>query len=207
MIEVTINLDDQQTKTFNFPENWDEVTVKQFCKLSKLHSNENQLMGAVNMISAISDIDTGILFDMDVDDFRNLASTASFITQEVTRTDTEFIEINGEKYFLYTDFNKLTTGEVITVETLIDGSGGDLYSVMGDILCVFLRKKNEDGTFEKFNTNMLKRKEMFLELPISQIYHIFAFFLDGNNSSINNMKGYTRNNDQSTTPKEDLQNG
>jgi hypothetical protein len=204
MIEVKIEAEDK-SHVYSFPENWDEVTVKQFVRLYQSNNpNNNELMGAVTLISAISNIPEGLLMQMDINDFKNLSTKANFIAQEVERTDVDYIELEGDRYYLYTEFNKLTTGEVITIETILEGSQYDIYKVMGDLLCLFLRKKDEQGKFEKFSTDMFKRKEMFMDVPISNIYHVFGFFLDGRNSSQSNMKDYTKNNNQSTTQKEDL---
>jgi hypothetical protein len=204
MIEVKIEAEDK-SHIYSFPENWNEVTVKQFVRLYQSNNpNNNELMGAVTLISAISNIPEGLLMQMDINDFKNLSTKANFIAQEVEKTDVDYIELEGDRYYLYTEFNKLTTGEVITIETILEGSQYDIYKVMGDLLCLFLRKKDEQGKFEKFSTDMFKRKEMFMDVPISNIYHVFGFFLDGRNSSQSNMKDYTKNNNQSTTPKEDL---
>lgn len=204
MVEVNIEIDDV-TKTYNIPTSWDEVSVRQFTQLYRFkNENSNELLGAVNLISAISDIDTSILLQMDIDDFKKLTTQVEFITTEVPKVSVDYLEIGEDKYYLYTDFNKLTTGEVITLETILESSNFDVHKVMSDLLCLFLRKKDGDK-FEKFTTDMLKRKEMFLELPVSQVYHVFGFFLNGGNSSPNNTKDSTRNNDQSTTHKEDLQ--
>lgn len=204
MVEVNIEIDDV-TKTYNIPTSWDEVSVRQFTQLYKFkNENSNELLGAVNLISAISDIDTSLLLQMDIDDFKLLTTQVEFVTTEVPKVNVDYLEIGEDKYYLYTDFNKLTTGEVITLETILESSNFDVHKVMSDLLCLFLRKKDGDK-FEKFTTDMLKRKEIFLELPVSQVYHVFGFFLNGGNSSKNNTKDSTRNNDQSTTHKEDLQ--
>lgn len=142
---------------------------------------------------------------MDIDDFKSLTSQVEFVTTEVPKVEVDYLEVNGDKYYLYTDFNKLTTGEVITLETILESSNFDIHKVMTDLLCLFLRKKDSEGRFEKFTTDMLKRKDMFLELPVSQIYHVFGFFLGGRNTSKNNTKDSTNNKDQSTTLKEDSQ--
>ena len=204
MIEVKIEAEDK-SHVYSFPENWDEVTVKQFVRLYQSNNpNNNELMGAVTLISAISNIPEGLLMQMDINDFKSLSTKANFIAQEVEKTDVDYIELEGDKYYLYTEFNKLTTGEVITIETILEGSQYDIYKVMGDLLCLFLRKKDEEGRYEKFSTDMFKRKEMFMDVPISNIYHVFGFFLDGRNSSQSNMKDSTKNNNQSKTLKEDL---
>ena len=205
MIEVNIELEGTN-HIYNVPENWDEVTVEKFMNVYRhKNPNNNELLGAVNLISALSDIDTSVLLQMDIDDFKNLASKITFITNEVPRTDTDYIELGDDKYYLYSEFNKLTTGEVITIETLLDSVDFDVHKIMADLLCLFLRKKDSEGKYEKFTTDMLKRKELFLQVPITQIYHVFGFFLAGENISPNNTKDSTKNNDQLTTPKEDLQ--
>lgn len=195
MIEVNIEVEGLN-KTYNIPTEWDEITVKQFTQLYRVKDQtSNELMGVVNLISAISDIDSSLLLQMDIDDFKNLTSKITFITTEVPRVDVDYLEVGEDKYYLYTDFNKLTTGEVITIETLLESSEFDIHKVMADLLCLFLRKKDGDGKYEKFSTDMLKRKEIFLTLPITKIYHVFGFFLDGRNISTSNMKDSTRSND------------
>jgi hypothetical protein len=205
MIEVKINMDGYET-IYNFPESWDEVTVKQFAELYKTKNpNNNDLLGAVNIISALAGIEQAVLLQMDIDDFKELSNKLTFITKEIPKTEVDYLELDGDKYYLYTEFNKYTTGEVITIETLMEGAQNDVNKIMADLLCLFLRKKDEDGKFEKFTTDMLRRKELFLGVPISNIYHIFLFFSLGKNTSTNNMKGSTKLKDQSTTLKEDLQ--
>jgi hypothetical protein len=205
MIEVKINMDGYEA-IYNFPESWDEVTVKQFAELYKTKNpNNNDLLGAVNIISALAGIEQAVLLQMDIDDFKELSNKLTFITKEIPKTEVDYLELDGDKYYLYTEFNKYTTGEVITIETLMEGAQNDVNKIMADLLCLFLRKKDEDGKFEKFTTDMLRRKELFLGVPISNIYHIFLFFSTGRNTSTNNMKDSTRSKDQSTTLKEDLQ--
>lgn len=205
MIEVNIELEGTN-QTYQVPENWDEVTVRKFMNVYRYKNpNNNELLGAVNLISALSDIDSSVLLQMDIDDFKNLATKITFITQEVPQKDVDYIELGDDKYFLYTEFNKLTTGEVITIETLLGSVEYDIHKIMADLICLFLRKKDNEGRFEKFTTEMLKRKELFLDVPITQIYHVFSFFSIGGLSSPSSMKASTKNNDQLTTPKEDLQ--
>jgi len=205
MIEVKINMDGNET-IYSFPENWDEVTVRQFAELYKTSNpNNNDLLGAVNIISSLAGIQQDVLLQMDIKDFKELSNKLTFITEEIPKTEVEYLELNGDRYYLYTEFNKYTTGEVITIETLMEGAQNDINKIIPEILCLFLRKKDENGNFEKFTTDMLRRKELFMDVPVSNIYHLFLFFSTGSNTSINNTKDYTSNNDQSKILKEDLQ--
>jgi hypothetical protein len=178
---TTVNIElEEGVKTFELPTSWDEVTVGQFMKIYELQlDKENELMGTLKLISALSGIESDILLMMDVDDFKQIATEILFITTPLEKNDSDYVEINGDKFYLYRDFNKLTTGEVITIEMIIDGAKNNINSVMPDLLCLFLRKKKEDGTFEKFTTDLMNRKEMFMNVPVNKIYHIFDFFFHG----------------------------
>lgn len=206
MIEVKIDTEDKQ-EIYNLPESWDEVTVKQFSKLYKTrNSSNNELMSVVKLIGAMTDIPEGLLLEMDINDFKTLSTKLKFINEEVNKTDIDYIELEGDRYYLYQDFSKLTTGEVITIETIMESVQFDIYNVMGELLCLFLRKKDENGRYEKFSTEFFNRKEMFLEVPVSHIYHVFGFFLNGGSSSESNTKDSTNANNNQATLKEDLQN-
>jgi hypothetical protein len=191
MIEVNIELE-EETKKYEFPESWDDVNVDKFIKIYQLRSDNSstEIESSCKLLSAISGIDMDILFAMDIEDFKNLIFNLKFISTEVQKSDVDYIELEGDRYYLYSDFNKLTTGEVITIETLLEAASNDFYNIMPELLCLFLRKK-KDGKYEKFTTDMLKRKEMFKQVPITQIYHIFNFFINGRSISKNNTKDYT----------------
>ena len=190
MITVNIELEEER-KSYDFPTSWDEVSVEKFMKVYTSSDTKYEgIMGSVKVLSAISGIDEEILMMMDINDFKNLADQLSFVNQDVPKHEVEYLELDGDKYYLYSDFNKFTTGEIITIELLLEQGGGNVFPVMLELLCVFLRRKKEDGTFEKYNTNFMSRKDLFKDVPISKIFHIFAFFLTINNSSNKNIVDY-----------------
>ena len=190
MIEVKIETDDD-VKVYEFPENWDEVTVEKFCNVYRQnYDNVTEFEGSIYLLSALSGIEKEIIEMMDIKDFRNLLDKLKFIKEDVIKTEVESIVIGEDEYFLQVDFNKFTTGEIITIEMILKKADNNIYQVMSELLCVFLRKKNGDK-LEKFKTKMLERKELFDNIPISKIYHIFNFFLAGSDLFANNMKDYT----------------
>lgn len=180
MVEVNIELENEEIKKFTFPTSWDEVTVEQFTRLFENKTpTENQLKATVRIMSSLSGIDEKILMMMDVEDFKKLSLNLSFIGEEVGNNNVDYIELDGEKYYLYKDFNKMTTGEIITIETIMDSTQGNIYKVMPQLLCLFLRKKKDNGKFEKFSTDMLDRADKFKNAKITDIHHIFNFFSTG----------------------------
>jgi hypothetical protein len=180
MITLNIELDDDEVKTFNFPTSWDEITVEQFSRLfENPTTTTNELENTIKIISSLSDVPEEILYAMDIQDFKSLSSNLGFIGQEVTTNKVDYVEINDEKYYLYKDFDKFTTGEIITIELIMESTQGNIYKVMSKLLCLFLRKKKPNGKFEKFTTDMLEREELFKKVKISHIHHIFNFFSTG----------------------------
>ena len=196
MIEVKIETDEDEL-LYQFPENWDEVTVKQFCDVFRNnYDNHNNFYASVLLMSALTGVDKEIIEMMDVDDFKMLLEKLKFMQEDVVRSEDESIIINDEEYFLHTDFSKYTTGEIITIEVLLEQAQNNVITIMTELLCVFLRKKNSKGNLEKFKTSFMVRKEEFEKLPISKIYHIFGFFLDIKNISTNNTKDFMPNQEK-----------
>jgi hypothetical protein len=58
--------------------------------------------------------------------------------------------------------------------------------VMPQLLCIFLRKKKENGNLEKYKTTFMQRTEKFKTIKVDEINHIFSFFLTGRDLSANN---------------------
>jgi hypothetical protein len=196
MIEVKIETDEDEL-LYQFPENWDEVTVKQFCDVFRNnYDNHSSFYASVLLMSALTGVDKEIIEMMDVDDFKMLLEKLKFMQEDVVRSEDKSIIINDEEYFLHTDFSKYTTGEIITIEVLLEQAQNNVITIMTELLCVFLRKKNSKGNIEKFKTSFMARKEEFETLPISKIYHIFSFFLGGRNTFINNTKDFMPNQEK-----------
>jgi hypothetical protein len=191
MIEVKIETD-EELMTYEFPGSWDEVTVKQFCDIyTHNFENYNEFESSIVLLSIISGIERDIIEMMDVDDFKMLLDKLKFIRDEVVKIEVDSIKIGEDEYFLQMDFDRFTTGEIITIELILEKANNNLFKVISELLCVFLRKKTVSGKLEKFKTSMLERKTMFESVKIAEIYHIFSFFLTGKNLLTNNTRDYT----------------
>jgi hypothetical protein len=84
-------------------------------------------------------------------------------------------------------------GEIISIETLLTQSNNNLFLVMDKLLCVFLRKKNSKGNLESFKGEFLDRAPTFSKLPVSKVFNIFNFFLDGGFILQNNTNQSSKN--------------
>lgn len=178
MIKINLEIEDEVME-YTLPENWDEVTVEQFVKIFSINREGLALYEiATQTINCFTDIKVEHLEMMDYKDYIKITELLKFTEKDVVPVTVEYVELNGEKYYLKTDFSQLTMGEVISIETLI-GSTDNFIKVMDKLLCVFLRKKKENGKLEIFKNNMMERDVMFRQLPVSQVINIFSFFLDG----------------------------
>ena len=148
------------------------------------------------MIHQLSGIDREIIEQIDFDDFKQLIKALEFFYKPVEDLKKESIIVDGEEYFLYSEFNKYTAGEIISIETILQSVNGDVKKVMPKLLCIFLRKKKENGNLEKYNTKFMSREEKFKKIKISEINHIFNFFLTGRDSLLNNMTDSSKNNEK-----------
>ena len=89
------------------------------------------------------------------------------------------IIVDGEEFFLYTEFEKLNVGEQWSIDILTKEANGNLLNVYTKLLCMFLRKKKDNGKFESFEVEHLDRAPMFGKLSIVTVQRLMIFFLNG----------------------------
>lgn len=190
MKKVTITIDDE-IKDYELPESWDEITLDEFIRLFSIDRTDlNPLQLAIKTIEVLVGINEEILLMMNSNDFELIAKELEFTTKDVSPTQVDFVVIDGEEYWIKKEYNQLTMGEVISIETILEGADFNIFKVMDKLLCVFLRKKKENGKLETFKGEFMERAPMFRQVPVSQIYNVFNFFLPGGNSLEDNTKAY-----------------
>lgn len=187
MIKVEIEIDGELT-TYSFPTSWDDITISQYQRLYEIPKrDDNNLFYFFDVLHALSNIEHSILQQMSFSDFRQLTEQLQFIYTPVVDKKLTAIELEGDVYYIHTDFNKYTAGEIITIDTILRQYNNDYVKCMTDLLCVFLRKKVNDK-IEIFTTDLLNRKGLFSTIKIADINSVFGFFLSGKSSLENNIK-------------------
>jgi hypothetical protein len=193
MIQINVEID-EQLKQYEFPTSWSDITMEQFSSLYTIDKELHQgLFYTLEVIHKLTGIDREIIEQIDYDDYTKLIKCLSFVYETIEENKKESIVVDGEEYFLYTEFNKYSAGEVISIETIIQSVDGDIKQVMTKLLCVFLRKKKDNGKLESYKSHFMSREESFKKIKISEVNHIFNFFLTGRDSSQNNMKDSSKN--------------
>ena len=182
MISIELEIDDV-SKEFTLPTGWDDLTVNDFCKVySHNYEGMSEIEQAVTILSTLGDIDAEDIMMLTPEQFKELSAYVSFINQEIPRNDVDHIEIDGEKYYLKSDFSQLTLGETISIELIIEQSSGNILKSINSLLCIFLRKKKDNGKLESFKNKFMDRKELFGNVRIIDVYHLFSAFSIGHNS-------------------------
>jgi hypothetical protein len=181
MVKLELEIDDIMSEYF-IPESWDEVTVKQFCDLfSTSDEGLNDIQKVVRIVSVFTNIKVDELMMMSPDDFQMISKVITFITKELEGDNVESIEVDGEEYFLKSDFEKLTMGEILSIDTLLQQNENNLLKVMDKLLCIFLRKKNSKGNLESFRNEFMLRSEKFSTISITKVHNILSYFSNGGN--------------------------
>jgi hypothetical protein len=190
---VKLNLEiDGENKTYDIPTQWDDVTVDKFIEIVKLdekkHINDlEKVMELMNILTTIPKDDVELL---PVESFMEIQNNFSFVKTDVDKKMKDSIVIDGEEYFVKNDFNDLTMGESITIETLLKEADNPMY-ILDKMLCLFLRKKKENGKLESFKTTFLTdRIDIFRNAPITEVYNNLIFFSNGVDILENNMKDF-----------------
>jgi len=190
---VKLNLEiDGENKTYDIPTQWDDVTVDKFIEIVKLNEKKDindleKVMELMNILTTIPKDDVELL---PVESFMEIQNNFSFVKTDVDKKMKDSIVIDGEEYFVKNDFNDLTMGESITIETLLKEADNPMY-ILDKMLCLFLRKKKENGKLESFKTTFLTdRIDIFRNAPITEVYNNLIFFSNGVDILENNMKDF-----------------
>jgi hypothetical protein len=129
-------------KEYNLSEGWNEVNLEKF----KLIMKKNQLIREYKSQILFGLEIFSILIDCHVDDLKNLTKTSfetltgeiSWINDAPVGIEKEYFIIDGVKWKPLKDLNKLTMGDNISIEMMINES--DETDMLINILPILLRR-------------------------------------------------------------------
>lgn len=192
MNTINISIDDK-LKQFYIPENWDEVTVKQYRQLVNINVNQSLLLQRIDVVMAMLNIDRKTINLMSEDDFVQIEKQIEWIISlkkmtneleekylqwtigDMPEYNEKHIVIDDETYF-FKPLVSLNVGEKISLEILLKNSNNDLTKCYNELLCLICRKKNENGKLENWENEMMDRKEMFDNQPFYKFNGMMVFF-------------------------------
>lgn len=194
MIKVKI-----EDKEFVFAETWDEIYFNQYISIVKINKLKdiNDIEKAVKIIAAISDKPAECeeeLMRLGKEDFEELATEFEWTNKpiEEVQSDKEFVLVDGKKYIIKKNYQKLTLGEMVSIENLMSFNPNlDPFEVVFGVL---LREVDETTGKEKdFDPDdfLYMVNQMQTKVKLMDIYNYISFFLRGRKISSKRTKGYS----------------
>lgn len=196
MLELII-----KDKTFEIVENWTEVTLEQYFNFVRIKQIKDiePLDMSIKFLATLSnnpdEFESYLRKNLSIYELSDLCEDFTWINEDFTEVcskveSKKILEVEGKKYVIKSNYNKLTLDEMSTYEMLTrDGN------LLNDeiLFGIILRELDEHGTEKDFTMEMfediLQLKE---KIKMVEIFNYFSFFLRGEKESIQkNTKAYS----------------
>jgi hypothetical protein len=155
------------------PKSWSEIDVLQFKEIRELYSIQEVFTREIEILSALADIPSDDLEDLDISEVSEMLAKITFINSEPSKN---YKHVIGEYH--YKPLNTLTVGEFIDLEHYFSK---DYNQHVGHIASIIYRKvmTNEWGeiVFEPYEFKPSLRCSIFDEVCINDIYGILPEYL------------------------------
>lgn len=149
------------------------MTLEQFLEYSKIDREQGAYHFNTEALSILADVSIDTLEDMDIDELNELVKAHSWCTSEPSkRYKTELLGMTLKP------FNKLCLFEYIDLDYFVT----DNYLHNLDKICAILFKRTKENEWgeivmEPYEYDLNNRAELFLDLPITDVYGIITDFL------------------------------
>jgi len=170
-------------KEWNVPGNWNEVSLEQFEKITKLATAlgeyKSDIDYSIDMFSVITGAPREDLLKMTRAGFESLSKLLQWAEEEIIPSDKDLFVIEGEEWGVLKNLDLLKMGESVSLELVIKESTPD--TILTNILPILIRpikivdgkKKLSDFKAEDYE----ETKELFRKnLTISDVISLRSFF-------------------------------
>lgn len=196
--------------TFSFPENWNEITLKQFIRFMDWLNNRpvkfeykyEEWEYNIDLIRVFSmdDIDGKLYEKVKLDKLTPIIQDLDGYVRSTPKfTKKDHLIVDGVLYG-FIDMDEIGAGEYISITKYQEIKPG--YDSLPYILAVICRparkefnveKKKDVYILEEFNSNDIEwRAEKMLAIPAFEVMGVANFFLSGNNQLIKSLLGSTK---------------
>lgn len=160
------------------PNSWNDVTIGEYIDISQITPGLTEVEYVLNVLNILTGEDIVTLSQILPEEMNKIANVLSFmlVPPNVNNLIKEF-NINGVKYTYNREFDKMTVGEQISYEILLEKDKLTDVQALPYLLSIILRKEDETS----FNAdNLYERAELFNHnLSIAQTIGILFFFKNG----------------------------
>lgn len=157
----------------HLPKSWSEIDVFQYKEVRDLYSIEEVFSREIEILSALGDINSEDIEDLDIEEVTVMLADIKYINSEPSKN----FKRQLDDYY-YKPLDKLTIGEYIDLEFYFSK---DYNKHIGHIASIVYRQKstNEWGVtiYEPYAFSPRDRHELFDEYKINDIYGIIPEFI------------------------------
>ncbi len=199
MIKLQIN-----DKEFNIVNSYEELTLGQYIDIINVSESKvsNSIDNDIKIISALSNNKeelNSILWDFNTEEFDELKEefkwvedNADVLNEFKSLEPKESLEIEGKKYGIISNYNKMSMGEIVSFESLMKSASSDFHrlEIAFGILIRPLDSNNNVVSFtEEIFLDVIRNK---YNIKMSEVYSTLSFFLSGDKiSTIKNTKRFS----------------
>jgi hypothetical protein len=171
-------------KDLKVPNGWGDIKISQFIELDSIDKDADWIDVMVQNTSILLDIDSDTIENMDISDVKDLFKSLSWASVPPNCGPSSF-KYEGVEYKLMADFNLMTFGEWIDLETLCKDNNA--VKNLNRVLSILYKVDGEvyDASVAK------KRAELFLNVSVADVYHSILFFLLFAAECTNSTKDYS----------------
>jgi len=164
------------------PESWEDVSIKQYVDLAKIPKGLPPLDYVLEILHIFRGVPKELLYQTDEESLNRMAEPLTFLQNNpsVETVATEF-NIKGTKYYYNRQFDKLSVGEMISLEMLVEKDKLTDTSSIPYLLAIILREKGQDEELQVFNAdNIYDRITLFEQhISIGEAMGLVFFFKNG----------------------------
>jgi len=174
---LTIHINGNQ---YYLPENEEELSLKKYIELSKVEET-NKTLASAHVLSMLMECDLQLILDCEISQFSDLCARINFI-YDIQKNPTlkDEVMIDEIKYFVKTNFNKITVGEMSDIELISENKN----SIDNFPFVIASLIKEESAPFK----TTIEKADIILEkMSVGDALAIVFFFTDGAISYMKNI--------------------
>ena len=194
MTKLEITIEGKQV-LYHLPIRWGEVSIKQYQDLMVVCENKDlsEVETMVRSISAMTGADVRHLTSAPIKHLKDVYNKLSELTTELPNAELRrVIEIKGVEYGFIPDFNDLTFGEFVDLDTWLQDGYKNLVDVMAILYRPVVKRKGDKYLIEAYDkSEPIDRASIFSDsMSIDSVYGSIVFFCDIGSKLINTTASY-----------------
>lgn len=180
------------------PQSWAEVSVYQFQELMKQIDNKEatEIQLKIKSISILAKVEESILIKASLKHINEVYEALKKLTNRLPQnTLRNVIEIDSKEYGLITDFDVMTFGEFVDLDSFLQDGYNNLVKILAVLYRPVIKRKKDKYIIEDYNIENYKdRVKLFKDnLSIDTVYGAMVFFYNIAKNYSMNMLSYLTN--------------